>query len=143
VSAFREIAVTDADLLTPVEARLIALIGEAPTAGQEDIAKGLKISVRHLRRLLGQERVRRALDEAARDGLREASNLLGRGAVRAARALIAMAAGELPPTSARVQAARAVLDGAGRLIDIIDLERRVVELEADRANPAPWRTNPQ
>jgi hypothetical protein len=129
------------DLLTPVEVRLIALVSEAPSAAAADIAKQLRISERHLRRVMATERVRKALDEAARAGLREASSILGRGAVKAARALIAMAAGELPPTSARVQAARAVLDGASRMIDIIDLEARIVELEKERSTP--WRGAPQ
>jgi len=133
--------VTDADQLTPVEARLIALISEAPAASQEDIGKQLKISARHVRRLLAQERVRAALDRAARDGLAEASNLLGRGAVQAARALVRMAGGELPPSASRVAAARAVLEGGSRLVDLMDLERRIVELEKERSTP--WRGAPQ
>lgn len=132
---------TTDEVLTPVEVRLIAVISEAPSTGQEDIAKRLKISVRHVRRLLAQERVRRALDEAARIGLREASALLGRGAVRAARSLIAMASGDAAATSARVAAARSVIEGGARLVDLMDLERRIVELEKERSTP--WRGAPQ
>lgn len=142
MSAFGEITVTDAEPLPPLESRLVGLIAEAPATNQEDMAAALRISTRHLRRLLAQERVRVALDRAARDGLREASNLLGRGAVQAARALVKMPGGELPPSPARVAAARAVIDGATRMIDIIDLERRVVELEHDRERPPAWRNPP-
>jgi len=128
-------------VLTPIEARLIAVISEAPAASQADVAKRLRISERHVRRLLALERVRKALDDAARTGLREASALLGRGAVRAARALISMASADAAATSARVAAARAVLEGGARLVDLMDLERRIVELEKERSTP--WRGAPQ
>ena len=128
-------------VLTPIEARLIAVISEAPAASQADVAKRLRISERHVRRLLALERVRKALDDAARTGLREASALLGRGAVRAARALISMASADAAATSARVAAARAVLEGGSRLVDLMDLERRIVELEKERSTP--WRGAPQ
>ena len=128
-------------VLTPIEARLIAVISEAPAASQADVAKRLRISERHVRRLLALERVRKELDDAARTGLREASALLGRGAVRAARALISMASADAAATSARVAAARAVLEGGARLVDLMDLERRIVELEKERSTP--WRGAPQ
>jgi hypothetical protein len=129
--------VTGAEVLTPREVSLIAAIVEAPGDGTADIAKTLKVSARHVRRLMARERVRRALDEAARAGLTDGASILGRGAQRAAQALLAMATGATRATSPRVAACRAVLDGAGRLIDLVDLERRIVGLEKNRA-PGGW-----
>jgi hypothetical protein len=128
---------TDAETLSPTEARLIAAIVEAPGDSQADLAKALKVSARHVRRLMARERVRRALDEAARAGLAEGASVLGRGALRAAQSLLSMAAGTTRATSPRVAACRAVLDGAGRLIDLVDLERRIVGLEKNRS-PGGW-----
>jgi hypothetical protein len=120
---------TGEELLTPREAALVAAIVEAPGDGNADLAKTLKVSARHVRRLLARERVRRALDDAARAGLAEGAALLGRGANRAAQSLLAMATGATRATSPRVAACRAVLDGAGRLIDLVDLEKRIAGLE--------------
>lgn len=133
---------TAQETLTPVEARLVAVVADTPALSQEDIASRLKVTARHVRRLLARERVRAALDAAARAGLRESTSLMGRGAVRAARALVAMAGGEMPPTNARVAACRAVLDAAGRLIDLEDMEARIAQLEAERGmqrRPRGWQ----
>lgn len=120
---------TTEEILSPSESRLIAAIVEAPAATQADIALAIGLSARHVRRLLARERVRRALDEAARAGLAAGASVLGRGAQRAAEALLGMATGTARATSPRVAACRAVLDGAGRLIDLVDLEARIAGLE--------------
>lgn len=117
------------ETLTPREARLVAAIAAAPAATQADIAAELKISARHVRRLLAREPVRRALDQAARAGLEAGAAVLGRGARLAAESLLSMATGSTRATTPRVAAARAVLEGAGRLIDLVDLERRIAGLE--------------
>ena len=121
--------------LTPTEARLLAVLAADPGASQEDIAAKLRVTGRHVRRLLQREPIRQALDVAARAGLREATAILGRGAVRAARALVAMAAGDALADAPRVSAARATLEGAGKLIDLLDLEARVREIEDARGVP--------
>lgn len=126
---------TDDDVLSATESRIVAAIVAAPSASQADIAAALKLSARHVRRLLGRERVRKALDDAARAGLRDASSVLGRSAARAAEALRDMADGKVRATSPRVAAARAVLDGAGRLIDLVDLEARIIDLEKTGTGP--------
>ena len=64
----------------------------------------------------------------------EGASVLGRGAQRAAQSLLAMATGTARAMSARVSACRAVLDGAGRLIDLVDLERRIAGLEQRRGS---------
>ena len=131
------------ELLTPREVALVAAIVEAPGDSQEDLAKTLKVSARHVRRLMARERVRRALDAAAREGLAQGASILGRGAQRAAQSLLAMAAGTARATSPRVQACRAVLDGAGRLIDLVDLERRIIGLENNRTQGGRAGGRPQ
>ncbi len=128
---------TPDEILSPTEVRLIAAIVEAPEATQADIAKAIDLSARHVRRLLARDRVRRALDAAARAGLAAGASVLGRGAQRAAEALLAMAMGTTRATAPRVQACRAVLDGAGRLIDLVDLEARIAGLEKNRG-PGGW-----
>jgi hypothetical protein len=47
-----------------------------------------------------------------------------------------MAEGTVRADGPRVAAARAVLDGAGRLIDLVDLEARIVHLEKTRRSAA-------
>ena len=115
--------------LSPIEVRLIAALIDNPSASQADLAARIRVSERHVRRLLGRESVRAALDTAARDGIREAASLLGRGAARAARALIGMADGTLPTTGARVAACRAVLEAAVTITEFAVMEQRISELE--------------
>jgi hypothetical protein len=115
--------------LSPIEVRLIAALTDNPSANQADLAARIRVSERHVRRLLGRESVRAALDTAARDGIREAASLLGRGAARAARALIGMADGTLPTTGARVAACRAVLEAVIALNEFATLEARIADLE--------------
>jgi hypothetical protein len=138
VAAFAGDGATGAELLTPREVALIALAAEDPTASQADLAAALKISVRHVRRLLARQRVRKALDAAARAGLEAGAAVLGRSAQRAAQSLVEMAVGKVRASSPRVAACRAVLDGAGRLIDLVDLERRIAGIERDRVPSAGW-----
>ncbi|HVV50746.1 MAG TPA: winged helix-turn-helix transcriptional regulator [Polyangia bacterium] len=123
---------TGDELLTPTEMRLLAAIKANPGATSADLAAEIGNSERHVRRLLARERVRKALDAAARAGLASASSVLGRNAQRAAEALAGMAAGTSKATTPRVQACRAVLDGAGRLIDLVALEDRIKRLEMER-----------
>lgn len=134
---------TGEELLTPTEARLVAVIVAKPDARQEDIGAELQITARHVRRLLGRERVRKALDAAARAGLASASSLLGRGALRAAEALLSMAVGPAKATTPRVNACKAVLDGAGRLIDLVDLQaevKRIVErIDSGGTSQGGWQ----
>ncbi len=108
---------SDTKPLTRSESRLVSAIVASPDAKREDIAAELKWSVRHVRRLLAKDHVRKALDGAARDGLAAASGVLGRNAQRAADALVAMATGGSRASAPRVAAARAVLDVGARLLD--------------------------
>lgn len=138
VAAFAAGEIAGSEVLSPTEARLLAAIVEAPTATQEDLAKVLKLSARHVRRLMARAHMRRAMDAAARAGLDAGAAVLGRGATKAAQSLLDMAIGGARATSARVAACRAVLDGAGRLIDLVDLERRIGGLEQAGHPPAGW-----
>jgi DNA-binding CsgD family transcriptional regulator len=98
--------------LTPREAALIAAMSARPSATQEELAAELQITSRYVRKLLARERVRKALDASARAGLASASTSLGRGAQRAAEALLAMASGSARATTPRVAACKAVLNQA-------------------------------
>jgi hypothetical protein len=121
--------VTDNEVLSPREARLVAAISADPGATQEELAAQLQVTARWVRKLLARQPVRKALDEVARDGLAAAASVLGRGAQRAAHALVAMATGAAKATTAKVAACKAMMDGGGRLIDLVDLERRIQQLE--------------
>jgi ParB-like chromosome segregation protein Spo0J len=138
VTAFAQNATTSDAVLSATESRLLAAIADEPGATQADIAKALKLSARHVRRLLAREPVRKALDAAARAGLDAGASILGRGATRAAQSLLAMATGATRATAPRVAACRAVLDGAGRLIDLVDLERRIAMIEKARISTSAW-----
>jgi len=116
-------------VLSPVEVRLIGAMVDAPGATRADLAARVKISERHVRRLLAREPVRQALDEAARAGVREAAAVLGRGAVRAASVLVQMVDGTIPPTNSRVSACRVALEALVALSEFASLEQRIGELE--------------
>jgi hypothetical protein len=121
--------------LTRAEQRVVAAVLAAPASSQEDLAEVLKLSTRHLRRLLHRERVRKVLDAAAREGLRAGGSLLGRAGERAAATLVKMAEGTTRATGPRVAACRAVLEGASRIFDLVELEDRIAALEQTRGKP--------
>jgi len=102
----------------------------------EDAATAAGIGLRTLRRYLARDHVKRAVSAETKKLLHEATVELGRGAGLAARALVDMCdpAVTTQPNPTRVMAARAVLDGAARLIDLEDLEARIAALEN---NPPP------
>ena len=133
--AIRELAVKGAQILSPSERRLLGALAEAPCATQEDLASVLGMTARHVRRLMASERLRAALDAAAREGLRDATSVLGRGATRAARTLISMCDGTTLALPGRVAACRTVLEAAGRLFDLLELEQRIVALEGRQPEP--------
>lgn len=114
--------------LTPPQQRAIEALLTHET--QQDAAKAARVGQRSIRRWLTQEPFRAALARQRTRLLEEAGTVLARGASRAANSLVRMAGGELPPSSARVQAARAVLDLALRAAELDDVLKRLAELEA-------------
>jgi len=130
--------VTDAETLSPTEARLIAAIVAAPGATQQELAEELRVTARYVRMLLSRERVRRALDASARATLAEASSMLGNASKRVGQSAIDLATGKTKaPASVRLAACRLVIEGASKLVDLVDLEKRIVAMERTRA-PGGW-----
>ena len=126
------------EALTLQESRLVAAIIEDDDATQEDLGRVIGKTSRYVRKLLSRPHVQEALDRAAKEGLRQAMGLLGRGVGRAARSLLAMATGAAPASAARVMAARAVLDLQLRLTEHLETERRLDDIEAElRRRGAP------
>jgi hypothetical protein len=129
MSGFQEVDVIEEKTLSAIEARLVAAVVENPMATQADLAVSVKVTERHVRRLLAREPVRRALNEAASAGVRETAAIIGRGAARAGRALVSMADGTVPATSARVAACRAALDFLVSLTEYAERKERMGEVE--------------
>lgn len=116
--------------LSPIESRLLAAIGVTPSASQEELGETLGVTPRYIRKLLARAHVKAALDAVSRDGLRDVTARLLRGADRAAASLIRMATGPDRATSARVQAARAVVSLALQLRQAGEMESRLAAIEA-------------
>jgi hypothetical protein len=98
------------------------------------IAERLGIAARTVRGHLAQPAMIAALRQAQDDRLRQLTRQALTQAERALRVLDAVAQDEAQPGSARVGAARAVLDLAAKLIENTDLVERIEALEA--AQPA-------
>lgn len=130
------------DGLTPRQHRAIGALLEHDT--QEAAATAAGVGVRTLRRWQGDAGFTAELARQ-RDRLVGAAALrLARGMDAAAAALVAMASGNAPPSSARVQAAKAVLEAAVVLAEFSSMESRVSELERawHLANPGAFRGPP-
>lgn len=113
--------------LTHQQRRAIDMLLNAQT--QSNTAKALGISERTLRRWLALAPVQEELASRSRH-LRQAATLaLAFGAAGAAKSLVSMAIGGIPPSSARVSAARSVLELLERACDLEAVLERVAELE--------------
>ena len=92
-------------------------------------AAALSKSERTLRRWRARPTVRAELRERMAEALARAKLVLSAGAADAAAALVAMAANAEKPDSARIAAARGVLENAVRLGEMTDLDERLSDLE--------------
>jgi hypothetical protein len=99
-------------------------------ADQEKAAISAGKSVRTISRWCRDGKFRSALAERSRQIADAAVQHLQAGALGAAKALVSMAGGELPPTSARVAACRATLELVRDSTQIANLEEMVSELSA-------------
>ena len=95
----------------------------------ESAAKVLKVTSRTLRRWRKRPAVVDAIRNRVTENLAQTRAILAAGSSRAGRALVAMADGSEPAESPRVSAARAVVEGASRLVEIEELASRLAELE--------------
>jgi hypothetical protein len=100
---------------------------------QAEGAAAARMSLRTYQRYLGRDNVREAITDGAMQRLRGVTTALARHVVRAADVLGEMAAGDVPPTSARVAACRAVIELG---LHAVEVERLVLDLEALERAPA-------
>ena len=81
------------------------------------------------RRWRQRPEIQAAIRSRLNDSIGAARAILACGAARAATGLVAMADGSEPAESPRVSAARAVVEGATKLVEVEELASRLAELE--------------
>ena len=105
----------------------------------EQAARVAGIGPKTLLRWLKLPEFQAAYREARRDGFGQATARLQQASGAAASVLLKMMVDQNSPASTRVRAAQAVLDRAGKAVEIEDIEVRVTELERSLA-AKPART---
>ncbi len=113
--------------LSPKEIRFVDALAAGETSCQA--AKLTGICDRTGRRWRQRPEIQSALRSRLNDSLGAARAILACGAARAASGLVSMADGSEPAESPRVSAARAVVEGATRLVEIEEIEARLAALE--------------
>lgn len=114
--------------LSPREVRFVDALAAGETSCQA--SKLVGIADRTGRRWRLRPEIQAAIRSRLNDSLGAARAILACGAARAATGLVAMADGSEPAESPRVAAARAVVEGATRLVEIEEIGTRLAELEA-------------
>ena len=114
------------------EIRFCDLLATGETSCQASKAVG--VTDRTGRRWRLRPEIQAAVRSRLNDSVGAARSIMACGAARAATGLVAMADGSEPAESPRVSAARAVVEGATRLVEIEEIEARLAELEARLAN---------
>jgi hypothetical protein len=113
--------------LRPKEVRAIAALLCEPTI--EAAARSAKVGARTLGRWLQRRDFAEELARAAREAMAGAMRSLQAASVEAVETLRAILADEEGPTTARVSAARVILEQAQRAAEREQLEARIVDLE--------------
>jgi HD-like signal output (HDOD) protein len=137
----------DEDAFTPdpLNARENLLV-DSIAAGESlaDSATAAGISYRTARRWRLKPHLAEAIRNRVSENLAQTRAILSAGSSRAARGLVAMAdpQGATEPNSARVSAARGVLESAMKLAELEDVIERLAKLEEQLANQPgqPGRT---
>ena len=133
-AASRETAPGDEDTFTPepMNAREVLLV-EFIAKGESlaDSATAAGISYRTARRWRLKPHVAEAIRNRVSENLAQTRAILSAGSSRAARGLVAMSdpEGKTEPNSARVAAARGVLDSALKLAELEDVIERLTKIE--------------
>lgn len=122
-------------VLAAHKARVLAALLGAPTITAA--AKAAGVGERTLRRWLAEPAFRDAYAAARREAMQQASARLQDSAFAAVETLRQLAADENVPASARVAAARAILEQAARAAETEDLGARVARLERQQTEE-PW-----
>jgi hypothetical protein len=116
-----------APTLTPRELRFVAALAEGATVGEA--AATAKVSERTGFRWKSKPEVVEAVRICQVAAIAQARGVISAGAVRAGRALVAIADGA-KATTQQVTAARAVVEGAERVAEAIDTAKRIEDIEA-------------
>jgi hypothetical protein len=127
--------------LSPKETRFVEALAAGETSCQASKVAG--VTDRTGRRWRQRPEIQAAVRARLNDSLGAARAILACGAARACSALVTMADGSEPAESPRVSAARAVVEGATRLVEIEEIESRLAEVEAQLAaqpNRTPFRS---
>jgi len=127
----------DEDTFTPepLNAREILLV-DAIAAGDSlaDSATAAGISYRTARRWRLKPHVAEQVRARVSENLAQTRAILSAGSSRAARGLVAMAAGDAPAEAARCSSALGVLNSALKLAELEDVIERLTKLEEQLAN---------
>jgi hypothetical protein len=113
--------------LTPRELRFVAALAEGATVGEA--ANAARVSERTGFRWKGRPEVAEAVRICQVAAIAQARGVISAGAARAGRALVAIADGA-KATTQQVTAARAVVEGAERVAEVIDTAKRIEDIEA-------------
>jgi hypothetical protein len=122
--------------LSPKEIRFCDALAAGETSCQA--AKLAGITDRTGRRWRQRPEIQAAVRARLNDSLGAARAILACGAARAATGLVSMSDGSEEASAPRVSAARAVVEGATRLVEIEEIESRLAALEQQQAN-TPFR----
>jgi hypothetical protein len=120
----------DAETLSP-PSKMRAAAMLAAGSSIAEVCRGLRLSDRTLRRWRKEPTFQLEVRSFLQDNLALCRSILAAGSGRAARALVNMAADRRTVAdAARVSAARAVIDGASKLVEVDELQQKLLELEA-------------
>ncbi|MGC9984761.1 MAG: hypothetical protein ABSF35_14165 [Polyangia bacterium] len=119
-----------------------ALFVEGVAAGKtlDEVCKPLGICARTGRRWRSRPQVDEAIRARLLENVSVGRAILSSGFARASRALVDMSDGTEAAESARVSAARAVVENVTRLTDLAEIERQIAELKAALAEPSTFTT---
>jgi HD-like signal output (HDOD) protein len=120
-----------AGALTPREVLFVEGIARGESLADSATAAG--VSYRTARRWRLKPHVAEAIRNRVGENLSQTRAILSAGSSRAARSLVSMSDGTTPAESARVSAARAVVESATKLAEIEELASRLAEIEAQLA----------
>lgn len=95
-----------------------------------EAARAVGIAERSGRRWRQKPRIQAAIRSRLNDAVAVCRSVLAQGSANSARALVEMATGVEEPDSARVSAARAVVENTMRLTDLEQIEAQIAELAA-------------
>jgi HD-like signal output (HDOD) protein len=133
----------DEDTFTaePLNARELILVDHI-AAGESlaDCATAAGISYRTARRWRLKASVAEQIRNRVSENLAQTRAILSAGSSRAARGLVAMAAGDAPAEAARCSSALGVLNSALKLAELEDVVERLTKLEEQLSNH-PVRRN--